>query len=590
MNDLIVTTFPMKPLSKIKVGTFTAPLYVSFLGEKLQCKSILSLNILNSYKKIEDNSIEYSNILENIGIRFDDVFIDYKNIDSLIKNIEILDTKKLLIEKEEKILNCECNKIDIVYSTINNIYNYDLIEFKNNKCFCKSCGKECVISTQKRLFLKIDERYVNNIQTIPRIYDENLYTIGETLKNSYFLISKNRETGIIYKGYNIDIDFVWNNYVNTFNENNIIIVTSNKHLMKVFITNYLANIFNKNVIYILHPFIEKKNEIIWSEKLYKFDEYYKKLFLLYSPKWNTRFCYYDEGLFKSLAKLRIGGRLNLYNDLRKNDTYDNLFNYLESFICKDINFQKNYSKLKLKKILISDYDNTFHIYYDDLLNKGINFSHDKEYYDEKSINNKIEKFRKKNLFCINTGRSYNSIKNVSPHIKYDFLICNNGAEIYDKDDFLINYNSLNINDIEIINNYNFNETCKIKKYCPNGIDDIKKITAVSIRCEDIKIFEEMVSYFTNTLIETNCFYQYPRIRLVNRNIDKSHAIEYLINKNYISKDLIYTIGDDDNDLPMLKNYHSSTMKWCTKNVRSLNLTEYDNIIDYINDIEVNYEK
>ena len=75
MNDTLITTFPMKPLSNIKVGTFTAPLYVDFLSQKLNCKSILSLNLLNSYKKTNDNSNDYLKILNNVGINFDEVFI-----------------------------------------------------------------------------------------------------------------------------------------------------------------------------------------------------------------------------------------------------------------------------------------------------------------------------------------------------------------------------------------------------------------------------------------------------------------------------------------------------------------------------------
>ena len=68
-------------------------------------------------------------------------------------------------------------------------------------------------------------------------------------------------------------------------------------------------------------------------------------------------------------------------------------------------------------------------------------------------------------------------------------------------------------------------------------------------------------------------------------INKNSAIELLIKRNYIFKDNIYVIGDDDNDLPMLKNYNSATMKWCSSNIEKLNLKKYDNIVDYINYIE-----
>lgn len=585
MNDTLITTFPMKPLSNIKVGTFTAPLYVDFLSQKLNCKSILSLNLLNSYKKTNDNSNDYLKILNNVGINFDEVFIDYYNKEKLLNNIDLLFDKGLIVERDEEFLICDCNKIDIKYSTINDYTNYDLIESKNGEYYCKDCGSKCKIIKEKRLFLILDEKYLRKVQSIPKIYDDNLEQIKELFKNKEFLISKNRNTGIKYKNYNIDIDFVWNNYINLFNEKNIVIVTSNKHLMKVFITNYLATVFNKNIIYILHPYIEKKEPIIWENTLYQYDEYYKKLFLLYSPKWNSKDCYYDIGLFKSLAKLRIGGRNNLYKYLSTNEKYDDLYLYLNKFITTTINFQKNLSEIKQKKILISDYDNTFHVYYDSLLENKVEFKYKNNFYDENNIIDRVNKFRINNLFCINTGRSYDSLKRVSPDLSYDFLICNNGAEIYDSQDNLINYECMNIGDIKLINQYNFNQICEVKKYYPKNVYVEDKMLAVSIKCTNKSYFDELVDYFSNNLIETKCYYLFPRIRLVNNKINKNSAIELLIKRNYIFKDNIYVIGDDDNDLPMLKNYNSATMKWCSSNIEKLNLKKYDNIVDYINYIE-----
>lgn len=581
MNDILITTFPMKPLSHIKVGTFTAPLYVSFLAEKLKSKSALSLNLLNSYKEFNDNTLDYVEILNNVGINFNEVFIDYYNKDKILDSINTLVKKKLIVEREEEFLSCFCNKIDIKYSTINNYTNYDLIECKNGNYYCKSCGNKCSIVKEKRLFLIIKEEYLKKIQVIPKIYDDNLEKIREDLRNKEFLISKNRETGVKYKTYNIDIDFMWNNYINLFSEKNIVIVTSNKHLMKVFITNYLANIFNKNIIYILHPYIEKKESIVWEDTLYQYDDYYKKLFLLYSPKWNSKDCYYDTGLFKSLAKLRSGGRSNLYKYLCQNEKYNDLYSFLNEFITKTINFQKNLNTINQRKVLISDYDNTYHVYYDSLVEKNIKFNHDKEFYDESNFVKKVNEFRKDNLFCINTGRSYHSLKQVSFKLNYDFLICNNGCEIYDNNDNLINYESMNLNDIKMVNDFKFHKTCEVKKYFPNNVVEDNNLLSVSIKCQNEKYFYEIVNYFSNNLLETKCYYQFPRIRLVNSRVDKNSAIEFLIKRNYVPKNKIFVIGDDDNDLPMLKNYNSATVKWCSPMVEKLCLKKYDNIIEFV---------
>ena len=77
-----------------------------------------------------------------------------------------------------------------------------------------------------------------------------------------------------------------------------------------------------------------------------------------------------------------------------------------------------------KKLLVSDYDGTF---YSDLRNLKINIK-------------AIEKFRKAgNLFAISTGRAYDSIKKECKkhNIPYDYLFCNDGAVLFNKDDGLI---------------------------------------------------------------------------------------------------------------------------------------------------------
>ena len=74
-----------------------------------------------------------------------------------------------------------------------------------------------------------------------------------------------------------------------------------------------------------------------------------------------------------------------------------------------------------KKILISDYDQTFYLNDEDIeKNKAA-----------------VDKFRNEgNIFVIATGRSYfdfhNKVKKYN--LKYDYVIINHGATILDKDD------------------------------------------------------------------------------------------------------------------------------------------------------------
>ena len=78
----------------------------------------------------------------------------------------------------------------------------------------------------------------------------------------------------------------------------------------------------------------------------------------------------------------------------------------------------------MKKIVVSDYDQTFYINDDDI-----------------EINKKnIQNFREAgNLFIIATGRSYMDFKKKANayNLEYDYLIINHGATILDGDDNII---------------------------------------------------------------------------------------------------------------------------------------------------------
>ena len=61
--------------------------------------------------------------------------------------------------------------------------------------------------------------------------------------NSYITISRNRNTGvsIVYNGtvYNIDIDFLWGAYLNTFKEQEKIVVSGNRMIYQLFLVSVL---------------------------------------------------------------------------------------------------------------------------------------------------------------------------------------------------------------------------------------------------------------------------------------------------------------------------------------------------------------
>lgn len=205
-----------------------------------------------------------------------------------------------------------------------------------------------------------------------------------------------------------------------------------------------------------------------------------------------------------------------------------------------------------KKMLVSDYDGTLK---SNLKNLKLNIK-------------AIKRFRKNgNLFVISTGRGYHSIKEECKQydIPYDYLFCNDGAVLFDSNDniiykkniaseILLEINSIidsyrGIKSIEYYNAYNktnlvldnsiiqifinlniINDYNKLKKYIETNFSDIK-----------------MVKYFIYSSLTTNT--------------NKSEGLEILANKlaNEISRENIITVGDNYNDLEMLKDFNGYRM-------------------------------
>lgn len=208
------------------------------------------------------------------------------------------------------------------------------------------------------------------------------------------------------------------------------------------------------------------------------------------------------------------------------------------------------------KIIISDYDNTYNLHKKNKLFNLINL---------KNTNKLIKKFIDNgNIFIINTGRYYNSIYNdiIKYNIPFNYLICNNGGEIYD-------------------NNFKNYKTTPL----PNKIINILKDNNYTLYYDKSnKIVVGAVKYnYDNTDLEK--LYSYKDIiRYVYRNnklrifpkVSKLDNINLILNKynDYI----IYAFGDSDEDYEMLSKYTGYTTN---KNIKIDNVKYINNISNII---------
>ena len=67
MENLMISTMPIKPYNKINPGLMIAPVICDVIGDILKCKKVLALNLLHSY---DDKSVDLDKYLSKI-VEFD---------------------------------------------------------------------------------------------------------------------------------------------------------------------------------------------------------------------------------------------------------------------------------------------------------------------------------------------------------------------------------------------------------------------------------------------------------------------------------------------------------------------------------------
>lgn len=230
-----------------------------------------------------------------------------------------------------------------------------------------------------------------------------------------------------------------------------------------------------------------------------------------------------------------------------------------------------------KKILVSDYDQTFYLN------------------DEDIEKNKmaINKFREQgNIFVIATGRSYFDFCNqVDLHkIDYDYVIINHGATILDKNDnILANFSIRNKIIFNIKNDLQLEKS--ITTFCCSGLEsrvdfNHKDLTKIGVRYnskkEAMKISKDINNKYLNFV---NSYYVTENsLEIISNEINKSKAIDLLLNQLNILRENVYTIGDSYNDIEMIKDFKGYAMKESIVKLKAIAKKEYNSVSELINEI------
>ena len=220
------------------------------------------------------------------------------------------------------------------------------------------------------------------------------------------------------------------------------------------------------------------------------------------------------------------------------------------------------------KLLVTDYDNTYELHYD-------NMDLDKIF---KRNQKALEIFRQNNIVAVATGRHFDAIKHTidEKKIKFDYLCCNNGAEMYDN-----NYNilfTLPINELSLNIIQKLEKIIKIHyrhPFCSN------EITSINIYFDELEKFENVKKYLNDNL--NNCYieYKYPKIKILNKDCNKVKFVDLLVSKLLLNVNDVYTIGDDINDINMIKKYNGYSLNTAINEVKQISKKNYNTLSEFV---------
>lgn len=230
-----------------------------------------------------------------------------------------------------------------------------------------------------------------------------------------------------------------------------------------------------------------------------------------------------------------------------------------------------------KKILVSDYDQTFYLSDEDIEKNKI----------------AINRFREKgNIFVIATGRSFFDFKNKSDlyDIDYDYVIINHGATILNKNNN-ITYNFSINNEIIDELKQDLEIEKSMKTFCCSELEsrvdfDYKNLTKIHVKYNDKetamtindKINKKYDKYINAYFVTGNA------IEIIAKETDKSFAIELLLKDLEVSKNCVYTIGDGYSDIEMIRNFNGYCMKESVDELKALAEKEYESVSSLVNDL------
>ena len=228
------------------------------------------------------------------------------------------------------------------------------------------------------------------------------------------------------------------------------------------------------------------------------------------------------------------------------------------------------------KILASDFDETIY-YLDDPVKTDDNVEAIKRFVSAG------------NIFCIITGRNYTSLKKIliEKNIPYSYLICEDGAKIFNNMDYCLDTVLLDEDDIKQL--IPVIEENKWDYYLDDGYNHTeyyKDCVKIVINCVDEEEKKRIIEILKNK-VHIHIYASRFHINIIHRSVNKENALKKLINMEKLNYNILHVIGDNDNDYEMLKTFEGAVIKKHHPILDDLGKKEFDTLKEYIEELMKN---
>lgn len=225
------------------------------------------------------------------------------------------------------------------------------------------------------------------------------------------------------------------------------------------------------------------------------------------------------------------------------------------------------------QIIASDFDNT--IYYEG-----------KEDINKKNIEAIRNFIAQGNIFIIITGRNYTRLKKTlnENNIPYTYLVCEDGAKIFNSTDFCID--STFLDEDEIVKVKKVLEELNVDYYLDDGYNETEyhqDCVKIVVRTSSLEEKERILNAIYDK-INVHIYASRNHVNIIHKTVNKEYALRRMFRIENLDISKLHVVGDDLNDYEMLKAFDGAVMKEHNPLLDELQKEEYETLSDYIEEI------